>query len=508
MCAHPAAKFSGNSNEYYELTNTAAGRTLNLTSYTIEFWLKPENPAIGNPWYGGNWYGVLEKQNRTDYEIWISHNAAPGNLPQLQCYYYRTGGATAFISANLPDWDRWYHVAFAHDGTNVQLYLDGQLKGSANNGATLLTANDPIHLGCVRKSSAYLRGQIAEFRIWEGIRTAAQIQQNMNHALDPDNVPSRTSPVAGQASLVHYWTFENGTAADLSRNRNTSNSVGSPGPRIIDADGLNIAPANLLQTGTAISSKPLDPLRLAFYRFLTADTLQDRIRQNQQVDRIVDRNITFTIDNNDQTLQPTNIGPEYKRLVRIPLQDEGQELNNLNADTDFSVEISVGIKQNTAFTSTDIDGQICVVLSDTENAVGIEVRPTKDYLMLGPYRGIEGRCDPDQLSHIAYIPDETGGYGALEYLLADKDEWDIKTFDTTKVPESFQITLKPKAAWARCYSAVEGGHTASVGPYFRAINPARWNASNPNEIPFLEVYTKGNLPNYFLQYLEVTVYKV
>ncbi len=492
MCAHPAAEFSGNNNDCYKIENTV--NSLALSSYTIEFWLKPENPSSGSPWFGSAWYGILDKQGQNDYELWLSHSNR-----SLQYFSRSTTGLGTPIVTPLPDWDRWYHVALTNNGTQFQMYLDGQPNSSGPQtiaGAASVT-NNPIFLGRVSEPETYFKGQIAEFRIWNTVRTDDEIRSNMNHAIDP-----------GTANLVHYWTFENGTATDLSRNRNASDSLGSPGPRIIDADGLNIAPADLEQTGTAVSSKPLDPLRLAFYRHLTADVLQDRIRQNQQTDRIVDRNISFNVDGNDQTLRPTNIGPEYKRLVRIPLDDETRELNNLNADTDFSVEINVGIKQNTAFPSTSDDGQICVVLSDTENAIGIEVRPTKDYLMLGPYRGIEGRCNPDQLSHIAYIPDESGGFEALEYLLADKDEWNIQTFDTTKVPEAFQITLKPKAAWARCYSAVEGGHTASVGPYFRSINPAKQSAGNPNEIPFLEVYSKGNIPNYFLQYLEVTVYKV
>lgn len=103
---------------------------------------------------------------------------------------------------------KWHHVAATVDGTGlISFYKDGQLKGSfpmpgaqQSAGALQLGAAYSYPFG----GAAAFDGDMAQVRVWNYARTAAQIQQAMNTAL-----------AGNEDGLAGYWTFAGGAVVNL-----------------------------------------------------------------------------------------------------------------------------------------------------------------------------------------------------------------------------------------------------------------------------------------------------
>ena len=146
---------------------------------------------------------------------------------------------------NAVDLNNWHHVAATYDGSQMKIYIDGNLDaqnnisiniGNANN-SNLFVGESPGFPGRV------FNGKIDEVRIWNVARTQSEIQSTMNISLSPEYY---TSPDSG---LVGYWKFDEGTgqtAADLSYFGNNATLGTSPDP---DASDPEWVPANILILG-------------------------------------------------------------------------------------------------------------------------------------------------------------------------------------------------------------------------------------------------------------------
>jgi len=107
---------------------------------------------------------------------------------------------------------RWNHIAAVLDSENrmMKLYLNGVLLESQE--TEWHTGTDramPINIGAMTDGSQFFKGMIDELRIWNVARTQEAIKSAMNASLT-DN----------EEELVAYWNFDDGTARDLSGNRN------------------------------------------------------------------------------------------------------------------------------------------------------------------------------------------------------------------------------------------------------------------------------------------------
>jgi len=95
----------------------------------------------------------------------------------------------------------WHHMALTYNpaNTTAELYYDGTLWDSWSTGGALTTLPGNIRLGIrVNGSSFYYNGEIDEVRIWNTVRTAAQIRENMHHPLR-----------GNETGLVYYVNFDN-----------------------------------------------------------------------------------------------------------------------------------------------------------------------------------------------------------------------------------------------------------------------------------------------------------
>lgn len=131
--------------------------------------------------------------------------------------------------------DRWYtlklasglplrtfvHVAGSYDGQVVRVYVNGALAGtSASFNHALSGNNDGYYIGRrhdVAPPESMWKGHIADVRLWNRVRSDAEIAQGF------------TTRLSGrEAGLVGYWQLDDGTTRDLSRSKLHGTPSGNP----------------------------------------------------------------------------------------------------------------------------------------------------------------------------------------------------------------------------------------------------------------------------------------
>ncbi len=108
------------------------------------------------------------------------------------------------VPSNL-EYGKWYHSAASYDGSNMYLYLDGELLTQTAASGSMSNYNTPLSLAYypnLPANSTYCyAGNIDEVCVWNSARTAAQIQDDM------DSIP------VSDIHLCQYYSFDQGRAA-------------------------------------------------------------------------------------------------------------------------------------------------------------------------------------------------------------------------------------------------------------------------------------------------------
>ncbi|MDJ1179191.1 hypothetical protein PJF56_09965 [Roseofilum sp. BLCC_M91] len=178
--------------------------SLQISTYTVEVWVKPN----GKP--NQAWKGIVGKPGR-NYHIWI-HNAGYVH------HRFHTNKSTNAGAPNTPNgslaWDRWSHVAITNDGTTAKTYINGELKAEGLTGGTLIVDKTPLYVArrLDEASGNYFKGQIADLRIWNQVRSPEEIKNRMGQRL-----------TGNESGLVAYWPLNEGsgtTAGDKTSNGN------------------------------------------------------------------------------------------------------------------------------------------------------------------------------------------------------------------------------------------------------------------------------------------------
>lgn len=167
--------FAGTSDNYVEAANTAA---LSLSSVgTVEAWFKANSFTCD----GSSWCEIVSKCDDN-----IDSNG----------YILLTGGGTLCTElANgsnhqevCGDTDlstgRWYHGAITWDSTTVKIYVDGKLDNGSGTAQTIVPVSNVTTLRIGRSptwNSGYWNGQIDQVRVYNYVRTPAQIAWDYNH---------------------------------------------------------------------------------------------------------------------------------------------------------------------------------------------------------------------------------------------------------------------------------------------------------------------------------------
>ena len=113
----------------------------------------------------------------------------------------------------------WTHVAGTYDGSQMKIYINGQLEATRDIGQKIDTSNEPLIFGRCDLYDEIYDGEMDGIRIWNVERTQAEIQDAMNRRLTDQEIASGT--------VVGNWHFDYGNAEDLSLFCNHGTLIGS-----------------------------------------------------------------------------------------------------------------------------------------------------------------------------------------------------------------------------------------------------------------------------------------
>jgi parallel beta-helix repeat protein len=155
--------------DYVEFASVAA---LQGDSLTALAWIRVDE-------FAGLWNPVLTQNdsNGNGYYFYIV-NDRPS-------FYIVNGAAfVQVVSTETINADKWYHVAGTNDGTNLKLYVDGQLEDSkTSSGYTGFNSN--AYIGFEPTSMLYYKGLIDDVRVYDRALTTVEIEGLYNSVPPP-----------------------------------------------------------------------------------------------------------------------------------------------------------------------------------------------------------------------------------------------------------------------------------------------------------------------------------
>jgi len=211
-------------NDYVNVPDHAS---LDLAStLTLEAWVFLEGPTKVN----FNEY-VLRKGTNYAFAVSVAYTTF-----QAQVHLAATPSTTERLVSTKPAcWfdGKWVHVAMTYQSGDWRLYLNGELDAVKTDvTGTLNTTTLPFQIGAtgVIPPNGFFNGKIDEVRVWNTVRSQAQIQANMFNSL-----------VGNEAGLVGYWPMNEGSGTTVvDQSPNTNNGTLTNGPQWVskqmDAD--------------------------------------------------------------------------------------------------------------------------------------------------------------------------------------------------------------------------------------------------------------------------------
>jgi len=168
--------------------------------FTIEAWIKTTQLVVGSyAWDGVTIvYGDVATANSNDFTTGVvngSYAITVGN-----------GDVTARSTTNVAT-GAWVHIAATRQRSTgvIQVLVNGQIEQSTTSPNTnALTASTNLSLAGNPVGQVFLTGQMDEFRIWNVVRSPADIASTMHQRL-----------AGNEPGLVLYFPFEEGSGSTL-----------------------------------------------------------------------------------------------------------------------------------------------------------------------------------------------------------------------------------------------------------------------------------------------------
>lgn len=169
------------------------------SDFTIEYWVSTTSTGpgtTGTQWYGGN--GIV------DAEVGGGTNDFGTALTGSKLAFGIGNPDVTIHSVTDINTGAWFHVAVTWQQSTgaMRLYINGALEASGTGGTALRSAPTRITVGMLQTNIQYFTGAIDELRIWNTVRSQAQIQASKNNEIDP-----------ATTNLVAYYTFNQGLTA-------------------------------------------------------------------------------------------------------------------------------------------------------------------------------------------------------------------------------------------------------------------------------------------------------
>jgi hypothetical protein len=201
------------STQYASKTDTAS---LSITGdLTFEFWAKFESlPGAGD---GFTFLSKWQNVGQLSYYLQIVND---GSL-KLNLAVSTDGTANETYSLTwTPSTATWYHIAVSWKSSTskANFYINGVQEGTEQSGAltAIKDGTDDFVIGQRSGGATLYDGLIDDVRVWNDVRTAAEILANYNKEL-----------IGTEANLQAYWKLNN-SALDETTNDNDLTLTGSP----------------------------------------------------------------------------------------------------------------------------------------------------------------------------------------------------------------------------------------------------------------------------------------
>ncbi len=220
---------------------------------TVEFWVNPENFGAGRVF---RFSGEVTADGEPDNSLYELYITTGGDVQWVQENGAGSNEAiSAFTSTGISA-GAWSHVAVTRDATakTLTLYVDGTQAGSPVSYTNHPTGgeNGALFLGVNGGMQHFFDGQIADFRVWDDVRTATEISESLSHEL-----------VGGEEGLVGYWPLSEGNenvAHDLTANGTDAGLYGAADW----IDGRHIATDESVAVSGRVGAGDLDSESVTF----------------------------------------------------------------------------------------------------------------------------------------------------------------------------------------------------------------------------------------------------
>ena len=203
-----ALKFDG-TDDYVDITSSGTsvlGDNSDNNSFTIETWFKYSDWGweifTKHSENGVNKHGYFLERTE-DWKIKAG---------------YGSGNAWVEVVGTQIIDNKWHHYAMVYNNTGtISLYIDGVLQGTSGT-FTPQHSEATINLRLMTSHfyGSYTSGYLDEFRVWNTIRTEAEIKANMYKEL-----------AGNETGLVAYYKMSNGSGTDLDDNKSGGTNPGS-----------------------------------------------------------------------------------------------------------------------------------------------------------------------------------------------------------------------------------------------------------------------------------------
>ena len=220
--------------------------------FTISFWVNFSNiNKVHNGLFGRDDYQwlALEYNHDSDHRLnlWIDSNGS---------YYWNLNN----LKPTKNDWvnNTWYHIAVVRNNNQIQIFIDGQLDGTASYTSTVYNPSVPLYFGRSQLSNRNHEGMMDDIRIYSYGLTGLEINAEMNNEL-----------IGNELGLLGYWNM----------NESFGTTLNDLSPYEIDASLINDAVLTSSTSPVQASSStlapfsPVDPTGLPYSFIITNVTI-------------------------------------------------------------------------------------------------------------------------------------------------------------------------------------------------------------------------------------------
>ncbi|MCP4424405.1 MAG: LamG domain-containing protein [Chloroflexi bacterium] len=324
-----ALEFDG-VDDYVELP---AGAAFADGTGTIEFWLKSDDLSSQH-------HGVYIS-NSTDFELdgfCTGLDVMEFHLStshSLMAVVYQDGATCARIAniENPPPTTitpgEWHHLAATFDTSGMMTaYLNGSVEQSVDMSGYSFAGHSPtiVRIGKPGRNIRFLDGQIEEVRIWDTVRTQAEIRQTMFVALS-----------GNEPGLRAYWKLDNGSGQIVTDSQAAGNYGGALGSNVsVGSDDPTWIAASTAPIGDAIVANQVGISGM--WSVVPSTASSGLSISNLSFLQDIGDDIIFGHNNlvgNTTADVPVGVEQRWSRVWNCDLNDEGGNGGNVNLIFDF-----------------------------------------------------------------------------------------------------------------------------------------------------------------------------